>query len=173
MLSLTTLNAWSISVLIQDNSVAETLAMAIVSGEFEARDGVFQTVGERRQFRGGVGGLSGPFRRELRDAENRLHVFVSARSVAGLTSRGVRDRTDEFGELIRDLLDLAQRPIGFVRGFRALDYPLRAALHGFDRVLSVALNAFYDRSDMLGRFRRMLRKPLHFLSHDGKSASRF
>src|SRR4029453_17341332 len=162
MLSLTTLNAWSISVLIQDNSVAEILAMAVFSGELEARHGVFQTVGKRRQLRGGVGGFSGAFRRELGDAENRLHVFGSASSVAGLSLPRTRDCTDQFGELVGDLLDLAQRPIGFIRGLRAFDHALRAALHGFDCVLSVALNALYDRSDMLGRSRRVFRQPLHF-----------
>ena len=175
--SWTSVSARSTSALIQERRVWS--AMRISRGfpdqrsQLEAGDRALQTVGQLREARRRAGGLLGAVGGELGDAQNHLHVGRDARGARRLLLRRLRDRIDQLGELARDRADLAQRLVGLVGRLGSLHHALRAALHGLDRVLRVALNRLHDRADVLGRLAGALRQPLHLLRHHREAASRF
>src|SRR3954463_7661225 len=147
-------SAWSTSGLIHVRVVGSAMGLALC--DLEACDGALQPVCKLRQARRGERGRPGALGSELRHAEDDLHLAGDLVGRNGLLARRVRDGADELREAVRNLLDLAQRLVGFVRGLRPLYHAARAALHGLDRVLRIALNALHDGADVLRRLRRAL-----------------
>src|SRR5450755_3830906 len=139
----------------------------------EAGDRASQLRGKLGQLSDRHVGLLGALGGFLGDLEDALHAprHVGHRRRLLLRLRG--NAPDQLGQIARDLANFVQRLPCRVRQLGSLDHPDGAFFHGRDGVLGVGLNGLHDGLDLLSRFARALRQPLHFFRDHRESASCF